>query len=223
MTMKSWRFVRVAVLVLLTAAIHAVYAAEPPFNITADEALARLKAGNERFVTGKVIHPNAGAERRTEVARGQKPFAIIVGCSDSRVGPEAVFDQGPGDLFVIRTAGNVVDNVALGSIEYAADQFGTPLILVLGHTRCGAVRAAVGGGAAPGHIGSIVEKIKPAVEETKGNKGDAVENAARANVQNVVTQLRNSNPVLLGLVKSGKLRVVGACYDLDTGKVAVME
>lgn len=216
--MKSRSYVRVAGLILLTATFSAIYAAETA-NITADEALARLKAGNERFATGKVIHPNAGADRRAEVAKGQKPFAIIVGCSDSRVGPEVVFDQGLGDLFVIRTAGNVVDDVALGSIEYAADHFAVPLILVLGHTRCGAVIAAVGGGEAPGHVGSVVAKIKPAVEETKGNEGDAVDNAVRANVRNVVNQLRNAGPILSGLVKSGKLRVVGACYDLDTGRV----
>src|SRR5579862_1732711 len=206
MTMKSRNLVRVAVFVFFAATLHAIYAAEPVTNITADEAMARLKAGNERFVAGKVEHPNAGAERRAEVAKGQKPFVIIVGCSDSRVGPEVVFDQGLGDLFVIRTAGNVVDDVALGSIEYAADHFGVPVILVLGHTRCGAVIAAVGGGEAPGHIGSIVEKIKPAVQETKGKEGDAVDNAIRANVRNVVHRLRNATPILSGLVKSGKLK-----------------
>jgi carbonic anhydrase len=157
------------------------------------------------------------------VAKGQKPFVIVVGCSDSRVGPEVVFDQGLGDLFVVRTAGNVVDDVALGSIEYAAEHFGVPVIFVLGHTRCGAVAAAVAGGEAPGHVGSIVEKIKPAVEVTKGKEGDAVDNAVRANVRNVVSQLRGSGPILSGLVKSGKLRVVGGCYDLDTGKVGMVE
>jgi carbonic anhydrase len=221
--MKSRNFVHVAILILLAATLHTIYAAEPITNITADDALARLKAGNERFVTGKVVHPNAGADRRADVAKGQKPFAIVVGCSDSRVGPEVVFDQGLGDLFVIRSAGNVVDDVALGSIEYAADHFAVPVILVLGHTRCGAVIATVAGGEAPGHIGSIVEKIKPAVEETKGKEGDAVENAIRANVRNVVNQLRNATPILSGLVKSGKLKVVGECYDLDTGKVTPVE
>lgn len=209
---------------LLAASLHViVYAAGPVANITADEALARLKAGNERFVTGQVIHPNAGADRRAEVAKGQKPYAIVVGCSDSRVGPEVVFDQGLGDLFVVRTAGNVVDDVSLGSIEYAAEHFGVPVIFVLGHTRCGAVAAAVAGGEAPGHVGSVVEKIKPAVEETKGKEGDAVDNAVRANVRNVVIQLRRAGPILSGLVKSGKLRVVGGCYDLDTGKVGMVE
>jgi len=216
------RLVSPIALIFLTAALHVSYAAGPA-TVTADEALTRLKAGNERFVTGKLIHPNEGADRRTEVAKGQSPFAIIVGCSDSRVGPEVVFDQGLGDLFVIRTAGNVVDDVALGSIEYAADHLGAPLILVLGHTRCGAVSAAVAGGHAPGHVASVVEKIKPAVDETKGKPGDALENAVRANVRHVVNQLRNSAPILSGLVKSGKLRVVGACYDLDTGRVASLE
>jgi carbonic anhydrase len=222
--MESKNLVRVAGLVLVAAIFQAiVYAAGPVANITADEALARLKAGNERFVTGQVIHPNAGAERRAEVAKGQKPFAIVVGCSDSRVGPEVVFDQGLGDLFVVRTAGNVVDDVALGSIEYAAEHFGVPVIFVLGHTRCGAVAAAVAGGEAPGHVGSVIEKIKPAVEETKGKEGDAVDNAVRANVRNVVNQLRGAGPILLGLVKAGKLRVVGGCYDLDTGRVGTVE
>jgi carbonic anhydrase len=220
--MKHTRLVRLAALLFLTAALHASYAAEPA-NVTADEALARLKAGNERFVTGKLIHPNVGTDRRAEVAKGQNPFAIIVGCSDSRVGPEVVFDQGLGDIFVIRTAGNVVDDVALGSIEYAADHFGVPVILVLGHTRCGAVSAAVAGGQAPGHVASVVEKIKPAVDETKGKPGDAVDNAVRANVRHVVNQLRNATPILSALVKSGKLRVVGACYDLDTARVDLLE
>jgi carbonic anhydrase len=223
MTMRGRCAVRVAGLVVLVASLQAIaYAAGPITNISADEALARLKAGNERFVAGQVIHPNAGAERRAEVAKGQKPFAIVVGCSDSRVGPEVVFDQGLGDLFVVRTAGNVVDDVALGSIEYAAEHFGVPVIYVLGHTRCGAVAAAVAGGEAPGHVGSIVEKIKPAVEETKGEKGDAVDNAVRANVRNVVNQLRGAGPILSGLVKSGKLRVVGGCYDLETGRVQML-
>ncbi len=222
MRMKYSRLVRLAALVFLTASLHPIYAAGPA-TVTADDALARLKAGNERFVTGKVIHPNADADRRAEVAKGQTPFAVIVGCSDSRVGPEVVFDQGLGDLFVIRTAGNVVDDVALGSIEYAADHLGVPLILVLGHTRCGAVSAVVAGGEAPGHVASVVDKIKPAVDETKGKPGDAVGNAIRANVRHVVNQLRNAAPILSGLVKSGKLRVVGACYDLDTGRVALLE
>ena len=222
MTMKSRRLVCVAALIFLAAIFSGIYAAEPS-SVTADEALARLKAGNERFVSGKVVHPNSDAERRTEVAKGQKPFAIIVGCSDSRVGPEVVFDQGLGDLFVVRTAGNVVDDVALGSIEYAVEHLGAPMILVLGHTHCGAVAAAVAGGEAHGHVESVVERIKPAVEETKGKPGDAVDNAVRANVRNVVNQLRNAGPILSGMVKSGKLKVVGGVYDLDAGKVAWTE
>lgn len=224
MTMNSRSIGRIVALLFVAASFHPmVYAAGPVTNITADEALARLKAGNERFVSGHVIHPNGGADRRAEVAKGQMPYAIVVGCSDSRVGPEVVFDQGLGDLFVVRTAGNVVDDVALGSIEYAAEHFGVPVIFVLGHTRCGAVAAAVAGGESPGHVGSIVEKIKPAVEETKGKEGDAVDNAVRANVRNVVNQLRGAGPILSGLVKSGKLRVVGGCYDLETGRVGMVE
>jgi len=224
MTIRGRSFVRVVAVAFFFTSVHVIaFAAEPSANISADESLARLQAGNDRFVAGQVIHPNSGPARRAEVAKGQQPFAIVVGCSDSRVGPEVVFDQGLGDLFVVRTAGNVVDDVALGSIEYAVEHLGVPVILVLGHTRCGAVAAAVAGGEAHGHVGSIVEKIKPAVEETKGKEGDAVDNAVRANVRNVVKQLRGAGPILSGLVKSGKLRVVGGCYDLDRGRVIMLE
>ncbi|HVM60396.1 MAG TPA: carbonic anhydrase [Verrucomicrobiae bacterium] len=223
MTTKTRRLIRSTALVCLTTLFYAAYAAGPSATITADDALARLKAGNERFVAGNLSHPNATPDRRADVARGQAPFAIIVGCSDSRVGPEVVFDQGLGDIFVVRTAGNVVDDVALGSIEYAADHLGAPVILVLGHTRCGAVAAAVAGGEAPGHIGSIVEKIEPAVRETKGMPGDPVDNAVRANVRRVVLHLRGASPILSKLAKAGKLKVVGACYNLDSGRVEFLE
>ncbi|HTS18241.1 MAG TPA: carbonic anhydrase [Verrucomicrobiae bacterium] len=224
MSTMNHRSIRVAALLFFTAIFQAVaYAAGPTSAVSADDAITRLKAGNERFVAGNLLHPNATPDRRADVAKGQAPFAIIVGCSDSRVGPEVVFDQGLGDLFVVRTAGNVVDDVALGSIEYAADHLGAPVILVLGHTRCGAVAAAVAGGEAPGHIGSIVEKIEPAVKATKGMAGDPVDNAVRANVRNVVRHLHNASPILSKLIKAGKLRVVGACYDLDSGRVDYLE
>ena len=183
----------------------------------------RLMEGNARFVAGKTEHPRQNAARRTETAAGQKPFAIVVGCADSRTSPELLFDQGIGDLFVVRLAGNVVDDAALGSVEFAVAQLGARLIVVLGHEKCGAVSAAVdavkGAPAAPGHIGSIVEAIKPAAASVSGEAGDPVENAMKANIRKVAERLQKASPVLAPYVKSGELRVIGARYDLEDGKV----
>jgi carbonic anhydrase len=177
--------------------------------------------GNTRFVFGHMTHLASGqvAEARRAVAKGQMPFAIIVGCSDSRVGPEIVFDQGLGDIFVVRTAGEVVDVTALGSIEYAVEHLGSSLIVVLGHERCGAVSAAVAVAKEPGHIATLLRAIEPAVEQTKGKPGDPVENAVRAQAIDVAKQLQNAKPILTERVHSGKLKIVAARYDLDTGKV----
>src|SRR5471032_2885141 len=150
-------------------------------SITPDEALSRLKAGNERFAKSKVSAGKPVAARRAATAQEQHPFAIIVGCADSRTAPEIIFDQNIGDLFVVRTAGNLVDDYALGSIEYAVEHLGTRLIVVLGHERCGAVTAALGGGSAPGHINSLVRDIQPAVAASKGKDGDALTNAVHEN------------------------------------------
>ncbi len=139
------------------------------------------------------------------------------------MGPEIVFDQDLGDIFVIRTAGNVVGDIELGSIEYAVDHLHTTLILVAGHERCGAVSAAVEGGHAPGHLPALLNPIMPAVEKTKGQPGDAIDNAVRENVRNVVAQLNAAGPILAEEVKAGKLKVVGARYDLDTGKVEIIQ
>ncbi len=184
-----------------------------------DEALKKLISGNQRFAASKPIHPNQSTERRAEVSKGQKPFAVIVGCSDSRIPPEIIFDQGLGDLFVIRVAGNITDDVALGSIEYAVDHLGTQLVVVLGHGKCGAVTATVQGGGAHGHIGSIVKAISPAVKKAAGRPGDLTDNAIRANVELVVGAVSSSEPVLSALVKGGRIKVVGAYYDIDTGVV----
>ena len=192
-------------------------------SVNPDKSLKRLQDGNERFVAGTATQTTKDAKRRAEVAQGQKPFAIVVSCSDSRVGPEVVFDQGLGDIFVVRTAGHVVDDVGLGSIESAVEHLGASLILVLGHERCGAVAATVAGGEAPGHIPSIVKAINPAVAKSKGQTGDAVDNAVRAQVLEVVGQLQKADPMLAERVKAGKLKVVGARYDLDTGHVEVIE
>ena len=198
--------------------------AHEPSGVTAEEALQRLKQGNDRFVAGRLNQPSSTAivQNRRKVAQGQKPFAIIVGCSDSRVGPEVIFDQSVGDLFVIRTAGEVVDPVGLGSIEYAVAHLGTPLIMVLGHERCGAVAAAVSGAREPGHIDTVLKAIQPAVKKTKGQAGDPVHNAVNAQAQDVADQLKDSGPILKDAVRKGTLKIVAARYDLDSGKVSLL-
>jgi carbonic anhydrase len=163
------------------------------------------------------------AKRRAELAMSQHPFAAIVCCSDSRVPPEIVFDQGLGDLFVVRVAGNVINDEGLGSIEYTVDHLGTRLILVLGHQSCGAVKAAretiAAKSKAPGHIDSLVTAIKPAVEATAKDDLDAT---IKANVKNVVQALRSSTPILKAKVDSGEIQVVGGYYSLDTGAVTFL-
>jgi len=198
--------------------------AHEPSGLAADEALRRLDLGNARFVRGQLSEttPASIADSRRKVAQGQKPFAIIVGCSDSRVGPEVIFDQQLGALFVIRTAGEVVDPVGLGSIEYAVAHLGSRLIVVLGHERCGAVTAAVSGAKEPGHFSAVLKAIRPAVRMVKGSAGDPVENAVRAQALHVAAQLQASGPILKKAVRSGELEIVAARYDLDSGKVSLM-
>jgi carbonic anhydrase len=225
---------------------HADQAIVPPA-----EAMSRLKEGNRRYTSGNRQHPhesieerayiatnsyeNAGmsflgttaaeaAKRRAELTKSQHPFAIIVSCSDSRVPPEIVFDQGLGDLFVLRVAGNVIDDHSLGSIEYAVDHLAVRLIVVLGHQRCGAVKAAketiAAKTEAPAHIQSLVSAIQPAVEATVHAD---LETTVKANVKDVVQALRSSTPVLKPKVDSGELRVLGGYYSLDTGSVAFLD
>jgi|GEM_PF-188719 len=188
----------------------------------ADVALKLLLEGNRRYVSGHAKGPNRSAARRMELAQGQNPIAVVVSCSDSRVPPELLFDQGFGDIFAIRIAGNIVDANALGSIEYAVDHLGTKLVLVLGHERCGAVTAALQGGTAPGNIKSIVEGIQPAIEKGKARytgHGELLETCVKTNVKLVAEKIRTSPPILSEKVEDGMLRVVGAYYDLDSGQV----
>ncbi len=187
------------------------------------DALQQLIDGNNRYVEAQFRHPHQLAERRMEVAKGQHPFAIILTCADSRVPPEIVFDQGLGDLFVLRVAGNVIDDAVIGSIEYAAEHLGTPLLVVMGHERCGAVDAAVKGGEVPGHIGALVKAISPAVVKARGKAGDLLDNSVRANVEMVTAKLKSSQPILAHLVEDSKLEVIGAYYDLDDGHVHFMK
>jgi carbonic anhydrase len=190
-----------------------------------DEALAELLAGNKRYVTGENTHHDFGPERPS-LAQSQHPFAIILGCADSRVSPELAFDQTRGRLFVVRLAGNFVDNNGLASIEFGASVLGASLIMVLGHNECGAVKAAVDvvtkNAQLPGHLPELVANLKASVEKAQGETGSLVDNAIRANILLNVEALRNSEPVLADLVKQNRLRVVGGLYELATGRVEVL-
>jgi carbonic anhydrase len=219
--------------------------------ISPAEAISRLKEGNGRFTAGNPQPPhdlvderkyiaansyeNAGtislgmtseqaAKRRAGLTKSQHPFAIILSCSDSRVPPEIVFDEGLGDLFIVRVAGNVLNDEGLGSIEYGVDILGARLIVVLGHQSCGAVDAAMKTvavkGKAPGHIQSLVTAIKPVVDSTP--KGD-LDTTIKANVKHVVDALRSSTPILKSKVDSGEIQVIGGYYSLDTGAVTFLD
>jgi carbonic anhydrase len=194
-------------------------------GIGADEALGRLLSGDKRFVAGNSEEPHGAVliERRHALAKDQKPFAVILSCSDSRVPPELVFDVSLGDIFVIRTAGEVVDPVVVGSIEYAIEHLGTRLIVVLGHQRCGAVSATVSGAKETGDIPDVLKAIYPAVEETKGQSGDHIDNAVRANARDIAKRLQSSGPIITPLVQSGELKIVPAYYSLDTGQVELLK
>ena len=187
-----------------------------------DAVLQALKDGNRRFVSQKMSHPSQSKKRLMEVAKAQHPVAVVVSCSDSRVPPEVVFDQGLGNLFVVRTAGEVVKDVELGSIEYAVEHLRVPVIVVLGHKRCGAVEAAVKGGEAPGNIASLVELVRPAVEEAKKQQGDVLDNAVRINVRMVSEKIKSSQ-IIGHFVNEKKVKIVKGYYDLDDGTVTITE
>jgi len=192
-------------------------------TLTPAKATALLVEGNARFAAGRGLHPHQSPERRRELATGQRPFAVIIGCADSRTSPELIFDQGLGDLFVIRVAGDVLDDVVLGSVEYAVEHLHSGLVVALGHQRCGAVAAAretvAAQGHAEGHIDSLVGAIRPAVEATANQGAEAT---CRANVLNTVRALRTSDPILRQRVEAGRIAVVGAYYDLETGVVTFL-
>jgi carbonic anhydrase len=196
--------------------------AKKPQPVSPDTALKRLLEGNERFVNGKRLNPNQSKLRLQETAVAQYPFVAILGCADSRVPAEVVFDQGLGDLFVVRVAGNVASQTAIGSLEFATAVLGAQLIMVLGHAKCGAVMAAIDNKPLPGRIGVFVEEIKPAVERVKLKTGSIEENSIIANVQYQAQKLGESSTILGGLVKEGKLKIVGGRYDLASGKITML-
>jgi carbonic anhydrase len=192
--------------------------------LTPDQALDLLKQGNRDFLADRPYLADTGNLRRLELAKGQAPFVAYVSCSDSRVPPEVLFGRGLGEMFIVRNAGNTVDTVALGSIEFAVGVLGVPLVVVMGHEACGAVKAAIDvvekNAKFPGSIGTMIEPIIPAVLAARGQPGDKVEQAIRANVSRQVERLRAAaEPILLDPQRRGRVKVVGAYYDLDTGRV----
>jgi carbonic anhydrase len=197
--------------------------------VNPDQALRDLLDGNKRFMSGQTTGPRRSPADFQKLAAGQYPEAIIVSCADSRVAPEILFDVGVGDIFVIRVAGNVVTGAGVtvkGSIEYGVAELNAPLVMVLGHSACGAVKAAKqhidAKDSLPGAINGLVELVKPAVAQSKGEPGDPLENAIRKNVQLGVERLKTLEPILAAKVKDGKLKVVGAVYDLSTGEVKLV-
>ena len=190
-----------------------------------EEALDRLIAGNDRFMDNCPQGVNRSPFRRANVAKMQAPFAIVFSCVDSRVPPEIIFDRGLGDLLVIRTAGHVLDDAALGSIEFGTEELHISLIVVLGHERCGAVKATIDitakGGQAPDEINTIVNGVRPAILKALGSTGDALDATVKANVQLTVNHLKRV-PLLASAIAKGHLKIVGARYDLDTGGVEIL-
>jgi carbonic anhydrase len=198
---------------------HAAQATSP----SPDQALQRLLAGNQQFVLAAQRAGGRAIERRLELSGGQRPFAIILGCADSRVPPEIVFDTGLGDLFVCRVAGNIETPEIIGSIEYGVQVLGAPLVMVLGHSGCGAVDAALAvvtrGAEFAGYLAGLVDLFIPAVASIVGQPGNPLDNAIRANVQMTVSRLLRRDPDLATRVRDGRVRVVGGVYDLASGRV----
>lgn len=185
---------------------------------TFDEAMDLLENGNLRFSKNRTIHPNQKYRRLSELVKGQNPFATVLTCSDSRVVPEFIFDRGIGDLFVIRNAGNIVDKTVLGSIEYAVEHLHTPIVLVLGHSNCGAVTAAVKKEASEGNLKSIIKELEPAIDK-QASANTILKKSILNNVNLSVSTIKRSKPVIAKFVKEKEVRIIGGIYDLKTGKV----
>ncbi|MCY3023993.1 MAG: carbonic anhydrase [Planctomycetota bacterium] len=190
-------------------------------TMTAEQALSELLSGNLRFIGGQYADGRRNAARRVEVAAGQHPCAVVLGCSDSRVPPEVVFDQGLGDLFVVRQAGHTVGGLAMGSIIYAVEHLHVPLIVVLGHSKCGAIAAAAEGHNVTGSHRKVIEALKPSVDQARAHGGDLLDAAVRVHIQRTVALLK-ADAVLGPLEKGGMLKITGARYDLETGVVTLV-
>ncbi|QSJ18894.1 carbonic anhydrase [Nostoc sp. UHCC 0702] len=190
-------------------------------DLTPEQALQQLIDGNNRFVKRQRKNPNQTFTRLIEVAKGQKPFASILGCADSRVPSEIIFDQGFGDLFVCRVAGNIATPEETGSLEFGSLILGSKVIMVVGHKRCGAVEATVKGAQVPGQIATLLAAIQPGIESSLNQPGDKLENACKANILSQIKKLKTS-PILSQLVSEKKLVIAGGYYDLDTGRVTMI-
>jgi carbonic anhydrase len=189
--------------------------------VTADEAIERLEEGNTRFIDGN-LECDISEDTRVELKGGQEPFATILGCSDSRVPIEMIFDQGLGDLFIIRTAGNIIDDISLGSLEYGGVHCETPILMVLGHQKCGAVSAAMKGDPLPGHMQKIADNIKPVIDSVEDDAlpyDQRVDKAIRMNVERVLDEIKEKSSLLRQRVESDQLKLVGAYYSFDSGEV----
>jgi carbonic anhydrase len=210
------KFVLGAIFALSAILFSTAYSAAGP---SPQEAMKKLIEGNERFVKNHAEHPNQAPATRKELIKGQAPFAVIVSCSDSRVPPEIIFDQGLGDLFVVRCAGNVVGLLELDSVEFGANQLHAPLIVVMGHQNCGAVDATLQGKAKENDIENIAPFIEKAVEVAKKEQGDTLQNAIIANARLCAESL-SKNPILKKLIDQGSLKIVPAYYSQTSGKVS---
>ena len=188
-------------------------------NLSAATALQLLKDGNARYMEDHMEHPHEGSERRVELSIAQHPFAIILGCADSRVIPELIFDQGVGDLFVIRLAGNVADDAVIASIEYAIEHLGTRLVVVLGHENCGAVKAAVNHETSTGKINSLLYYIEPALNSVFASSENLLEKVIKIHARHMVDIISCAEPILSHECRMGNLIILSAYYNLSTGKV----
>lgn len=226
--MKGTAFIggMAAGLIFCTAPLHA--------ETAGDEAAKRLMNGNQRFISGQPAAKDLGDSRRKELVKGQHPFAVILSCSDSRLPPEHIFDQGLGDIFVVRTAGNTLDRISIGSIEYGVEHLHAPLLVILGHQQCGAVKATLDSHGKPrktdkshprDSIGEVIKKIRPAVEQAMKSSApaDVLEGAIRNNVRNAYRELLGKSPLIKELVRSGKLKVMLGEYLLDSGEIKVLD
>lgn len=196
---------------------------QPKLKLTGKEALQRLLDGNKRFIGGRLEHPNHCEESRRGLVTGQEPIAVVLTCADSRVPPVDVFDQGLGDIFVVRVAGNIINDQILGSIEYAVAHLHTPLVMVMGHSSCGAVGAVAQGVKLDGHIASLTPSIDAALKRTRNLEGDWTNNAAKELAVATARKIAASEPIVCDLVRDGRVLVVAAYYDLETGEVSLLD
>ena len=209
------------ILVLWNLVSPAVFAQEKP-TVTSEEALQRLKKGNEKFVADPSVSPKVTEERRQEVAKGQHPFAIVLTCADSRLTPEFIFNQGLGDIFVLRVAGNIADQFELGSMEFAVAELQVPLIVVLGHSKCGAVNAALGKDKRAGNLGKLIAEIQVG-KDLPAEKSAALDAAIANNARHQAESLAKRSEVIKELVEHKRVRIVSGVYSLETGKVTWLE